>query len=296
MEGVDFKSEKYEKHRAAGKILSETLSEAEGMIEVGTTHLEVAEFAENKIREMGGEPAFPVNISINEEASHSTPSINEKTKFGEDMICLDIGVHVEGWIADAAKTVDLSGNPELVEASEVALEAALDIVQAGVNVGKIGEVIESKIGDRGYNTILNLSGHGVGRYDAHVGPNIPNCAIRTGVELELGDVVAIEPFATLGGGKVTEGGKEEIFSLIQKKSVRGKKSRELIDTIENKYNTLPFAARWIGEGQGKISLQRLKMARIIRGYPILREQKGKLVSQAEHTVIVMEDGCEIITR
>ena len=115
MEEVDLKSEKYEKHRAAGKILAETLSETVKRIEVGVTHLEVAEFAENRIREMGGEPAFPVNISINEEASHSTPGMGEKTKFGEEMICLDIGVHVDGWIADAAKTVDLSGNPKLVE-------------------------------------------------------------------------------------------------------------------------------------------------------------------------------------
>ena len=112
----------------------------------------------------------------------------------------------------------------------------------------------------------------------------------------MGDVVAIEPFATEGGGKVTEGGKEEIFSLIQRRPVRGRRSRELIELIENRYKTLPFAARWIEESQGKISLQRLKMARIIRGFPVLREQKGKLVSQAEHTVIVTKDGCEIITK
>ncbi len=296
MEEVDLKSEKYEKHRAAGKILADTLSEAVKRIDVGVTHLEVAEFAEDRIWELGGEPAFPVNISINEEASHSTPGMAEKTKFGEEMICLDIGVHVDGWIADAAKTVDLSGNPKLVEASEGALEAALSLIEPGVNVGKIGEVIESKIDKMGYNSIINLSGHGVGKYDAHIGPNIPNCAIETGVELKVGDVVAIEPFATEGGGKVTEGGKEEIFSLIQRRPVRGRRSRELVGLIENKYKTLPFAARWVEESQGKISLQRLKMARIIRGYPVLREQKGKLVSQAEHTVIVTKNGCEITTK
>ncbi|MCH2453548.1 MAG: M24 family metallopeptidase, partial [Halobacteriales archaeon] len=175
------------------------------------------------------------------------------------------------------------------------LKAALYFIYKGVNVGKIGEVIESKIDRMGYNSIINLSGHGVGEYDAHIGPNIPNCAIETGVELEIGDVVAIEPFATEGGGKVTEGGKEEIFSLIQRRSIRGRRSRELVALIEDRYKTLPFAARWVEESQGKIVLQRLKMARIIRGYPVLREQKNKLVSQAEHTVIVTKNGCEIIT-
>jgi methionyl aminopeptidase len=70
----------------------------------------------------------------------------------------------------------------------------------------------------------------------------------------------------------------------------------LIETIEEKYKGLPFASRWIDESYGKVSLQRLKMARIIRGYPILKEQKNRLVSQAEHTVIITKNGNEITTK
>lgn len=295
-EEVDLKSEKYEKYREAGRILSITLAETVKMVDVGITHLEVVEFAEDRIRDLGGEPAFPVNISINEEASHSTPGRNEKTIFGEEMICVDIGVHVDGWIADAAKTVDFSGNPKFVEAVEKALDAALKITGPGISVGEIGGEIERKIGEYGYNSIINLSGHGVDQYDAHTDPSIPNCYVETNTEMKIGDVIAIEPFVTDGVGKVTEGGKEEIFSLVQKRPVRGKRSRELIETIEEKYKGLPFASRWIDESYGKVSLQRLKMARIIRGYPILKEQKNRLVSQAEHTVIITKNGNEITTK
>ncbi len=129
------------------------------------------------------------------------------------MVNLDIGVHVDGWLADTAITVDLSGNPELAEASEQALEAALDVIEPGVNTGDIGAEIEDVINGYGYNPVVNLTGHGLGHWEQHTGPNIPNRAVSQGATLEVGDVVAIEPFATDGGGKVTEGASEEIFAL-----------------------------------------------------------------------------------
>ena len=141
MTDVDLDAEEYEKNREAGEILAQVRNEAADRVEVGVSHLEVAEWAEDRIRELGGEPAFPVNISIDEEAAHATPGVDDATTFGEDMVNLDIGVHVDGWLADTAVTVDLSGNAELAEASEAALNAALDVVEAGVETGEIGAVI-----------------------------------------------------------------------------------------------------------------------------------------------------------
>ena len=296
MSDVDLTAEKYEKHREAGEILATVMGEAAERIEVGTTQLSVAEFAEDRIRELGGEPAFPVNISVDEEASHATPARDDETTFGEEMVCLDIGVHVDGWIADAARTVDLSGNPDLVEAAEDALDAALDAVAPGVHTGQVGAAIEDAIRGHDYNPIVNLSGHGLAEYDAHTGPNVPNRAVDSGVEFQVGDVLAIEPFATTGGGKVGEGASEEIFSLIEEKSVRDRRARQLLETIDEEYRTLPFAARWLDEPRAEMSLRRLKMADAIRGYPVLAEDDGELVSQAEHTLIVTEDGCEVTTK
>ena len=292
---VDLGSERYEKHREAGEILSQVLSEAADRVEVGASLLSVAEFAEERTRELGGEPAFPCNISVDEEASHATPAPDDEATFGEEMVCLDVGVHVDGWIADAATTIDLSGNPDLVEAAEDALEAAIETVAPGVHTGEVGAAVESAIDGHGYNPIVNLSGHGLAEYDAHTGPNVPNRAIDTGVEFEVGDVVAIEPFATDGRGKVGEGTGAQIFSLLEAKRVRDRKARQLQETIEEEYRDLPFALRWFDDARAEMSLRRLEMSDAARSYPVLKEEEGRLVSQAEHTVIVTEDGCEVTT-
>ena len=281
-------------HREAGEILVETMTAAREMIEPGVTQLEVAEYAEDAIHEAGAGLAFPVNISINEEASHATPARDDDTEFTDEMVCLDIGVHVDGYIADAAVTVDLSDNTELVEAAEQALEAAVEAVGPGVEVGEVGAEIQSVIEGYGYTPILNLSGHGVEQYDAHTGPNIPNRAVERSVELEAGQVIAIEPFATDGRGKVGEGATEEIYEQVADGSVRDRRARQVLEEIEA-FDDLPFAERWLEGSRSEMALRRLKRAGIIKGYPVLKEDDGQLVSQAEHTLIVTEDGCDVTT-
>jgi len=292
---ADLTDEERETYREAGEILSTVLEEAAERVEVGASLLSVAEFAEERTRDLGAGIAFPTNISLNEEASHATPGRKDDATFGEDLVCLDVGVHVDGYIADAATTIDLRGVPDLVEASEAALDAALDVVEAGVHTGEVGAAIEATIEEYGYNPIVNLSGHGLAKYDAHTGPNVPNRAVDSGIELEPGMVLAIEPFATTGSGKVGEGAEEEIFELQETKTVRDRRARSLQETIESEYGRLPFAVRWLDDRRASMSLRRLKAANAIKGYPVLKEDDGELVSQAEHTVIVTEDGCEITT-
>ncbi|MFB6080538.1 MAG: type II methionyl aminopeptidase [Haloferacaceae archaeon] len=287
--------ETVEKYREAGDVLRTVMDESAEMIEPGVHHLEVAEYAEDRIRELADGPAFPANISVDEEASHATPSRDDETEFDDEMVCLDLGVHVDGYIADAAVTVDLSGTPEMVEAAEEALDAAIDRVAPGVDTGEIGRTIEETIRSHGYTPILNLSGHGVEQWDAHTGPNVPNRGVERGTDLEVGDVIAIEPFVTDGRGKVGEGHDEEIYSLENERSVRGRTARQILDRITERYRTLPFAARWIEGRRADMTLRRMTQQDVLRGYPVLKEEEGRLVSQAEHTLIVTEDGCEITT-
>jgi methionyl aminopeptidase len=284
-----------EKYRQAGEALRTVLDEAAEMIEPGVAHLDVAEHAETRIDELADGAAFPVNISVDEEASHSTPARDDETTFGEEMICLDVGVHVDGYIADAATTVDLSDNPEMVEAAEEALDVAIDAVGPGVDTGRIGAEIEDVIRGYGYTPVLNLSGHGVEQWDAHTGPSVPNRGVDHGAELRVGDVIAIEPFVTDGRGKVSEGGREEIYGLERERSVRNRQARQVLEQVTEEYRTLPFAARWLDVPRAEMALRRLKQQDVIHGYPVLKEEEGRLVSQAEHTVIVTEDGCEITT-
>jgi len=292
---VELGSEAHEKYREAGEILATVREEAAERVEVGATQLEIAEFAEERVRELGGGLAFPVNISVDEEASHATPARDDDTAFGEEMVCLDIGVHVDGYIADAAVTVDLTDTPELVEASEEALEAAIDAVEPGAHTGEVGAEIGEVIDAYGYNPIVNLTGHGLQRYDAHTEPSVPNRGVQTGVELEPGDVVAIEPFATDGSGKVGEGSKTEIYEIVGEGNVRDRRARAVKEEAEA-FDGLPFAERWLDSKRAAMGLRRLEMANIVRSYPVLTEASDALVSQAEHTVIVTEDGCEVTTR
>ncbi len=284
----------FDKYRQAGKILSQVRDDAIGKVVVGASLLDVAEFIENSIREKGAEPAFPCNISLNDESAHATPSLNDETVFGNDMVKLDIGVHVDGYIADAAVTVDLSGHPDLVEASENALSSAIEVIRAGVSTAEIGSVIEKTIEGYGYKPIMNLSGHGLGRYDAHTPPTIPNRKIIKGVLLKEGDVIAIEPFATDGAGRISERGVPEIFMVERVKPVRSPEARELLKELE-KYSTLPFARRWLSTDRLDVGLKLLERAKVLKSFPILKEDGNGLVSQAEHTVIVEKDGCEVTT-
>ncbi|ERH02900.1 MAG: methionine aminopeptidase, type II [Halonotius sp. J07HN6] len=281
-------------YREAGAILVETMTEAREMIEPGVTQLEVAEYAEDAIREAGAGLAFPVNISTDEAASHATPARDDETEFGDEMVCLDIGVHVDGYIADAAVTVDYTDTDDLVAAAEDALEAAVDAVGPGVPAGEVGAEIEAAIEGYGYTPILNLTGHGVERYDAHTGPSIPNRAVDRSVELEVGDVLAIEPFATDGRGKVGEGATEEIYEQVDDGSVRDRRARQVMDELDA-FDDLPFAARWLDSSRSAMALRTLKNEDIVKGYPVLKADDGQLISQAEHTMIVTEDGCEVTT-
>ncbi len=286
--------EALEKYREAGKILTTVMGETKERVEPGATHLEVAEYAEERIRELGDGLAFPVNISVDEEASHATPSRDDETEFGDGMVCLDIGVHVDGYIADAAVTVDFTDNRELVEAAEQALDAAIDVAGPGVPVGKVGAAIEDVIDGYGYTPVLNLSGHGLEQYDAHTGPNIPNRGVDRSRELEPGQAVAIEPFATDGRGKVSEGGEEEIYELERDTTVRNRAARQVLEEIES-FDGLPFAARWLESGRSEMALRRLEQRDVVKGYPVLKEAEGQLVSQAEHTLLITEDGVEVTT-
>lgn len=279
----------------AGKIIAQIREEIPGRIKPGVKLLEIAEFVENKIVELGAEPAFPCNISINSDAAHFTPKKDDDRCFKDgDLVKIDIGAHIDGYIADTALTVDLGDNEELVKASKDALNEAIENIYAGIDTAELGTVIEKTIRDYGFKPVVNLTGHGLLPYLAHTPPTIYNYKTDRGVKLEEGTIIAIEPFATDGVGMVKERGEVEIYSLINPKPVRNKKAREILKEIE-KYKTLPFAKRWLKKAP-VIILSKLVKEGLLREYPVLREVGNGLVSQAEHTVIVEEDKAKIVTK
>jgi len=277
----------------AGKIAAEVLEYGKKLIKVNEPLLDVAEKVEAKIISFGGKPAFPVNISANYIAAHYTAYKDDKTRFNEgDLIKLDVGVHVNGAIGDNAVTIDLGDNEDLVKASREALNEAVKIAKEGTEVREIGYVIQSKIQEFGFSPVINLSGHKMDLYKVHAGLTIPNYDNRDKTKLEKDVVIAIEPFATDGEGKVIEGKGSDIFRLLNKKSVRNEYARRILREIE-KYDGLPFAKRWINSPMKDLAFNILEREKVIHQYPQLIESSRGLVSQAEHTVII---GKGVITR
>jgi len=284
----------------AGKVAREVAEKSKSLIKIGNSLLKTAESIEAWIKEQAG-IAFPANISINENASHYTPSIDEKTVFGEkDVVNVDIGTHVNGYVGDIAYTIDLSGeNGKLVEASEKALENAINLVKAGRTTKEIGKTIEETITGYGFKPIRNLSGHGLEVYEVHAEPSIPNVDVDYEEELEEGQIIAIEPFASTGEGMVREDRRTEIFSFNREVLTRNMDARGMLAFIQNEYKTLPFAERWLAKSYQpfklKVALRELLVRDALTQYPILKDVSGSLVSQAEVTLLVEKEGCKILS-
>jgi len=286
----------FEKYVEAGAIASRILQEGALDIRIGKSYFDLVESIESRVLEEGVSLAFPLNLSLNEDAAHDTASPEDTRIFEKgDVAKLDLGVHIDGYIADTATTVDLGNNSLLLAASEQALEAAIKKVQPGATAGELGAAVQHEIESRGYRPISNLTGHGLDRYVLHRAPTIPNVGINGGIVLEEGMVFAIEPFATTGSGHVGEKSRMEIYSQISQKPVRIQAARAILETVKDRHG-LPFSRRWLKERKQDIVIPALVRSQTLHAYPVLSDIPGSLVSQHEHTVIVTADGCVVTTR
>lgn len=291
--------EMYEK---AGRIAAGIMEEAISKIEAGKTLLEIAEFVEKSAVERGAIPAFPCNISLNERAAHYTPTAGDKSVFSEgDLVKLDLGVHVDGYIADIARSVVVGGdNSRLIDAAEMALQNAIKCIKPGVKTNEVGRVIEDTITAHGYKPISNLTGHMLTRWNLHGGILVPNVGTPHGDTIKEGYVLAIEPFATDGAGRVSDEPDAIIYRYLGDRPLRMREARVILEYAKKNYRNLPFAERWISNLVPRLklkqALRQLVLSKSIYAYHILREKNRGMVAQAEHTVIVTEDGCAVTTR
>ncbi len=288
-------------YREVGKITAEIRDSLRPMVKPGEKLLNIAETAENKIKEAGLLPAFPCNVSVNEIAAHYSPPAGDETTIQDgDIVSVDIGAHLDGYIADTAFTVATGGkNQNLVDTVESCLEKAIAAIKPGVGVGEIGAVIEETARVAGLKPISNLTGHSLDRYRLHAGITIPNVKEEPGHKLKAGDVLAIEPFVTSGAGEIEDKTEVFIFRFLSPQPVQRRMTMELLREISRSYGTLPFAERWLAARMSKIRLQigmrDLMNSGVIHPYHVLKDKENGPVAQAEHTVIVTEKGCDITT-
>jgi methionyl aminopeptidase len=290
-----------ESYRKAGKIASEVREWSRELVKSEAKILDIAEKVEAKIKELGGEIAFPVNVCINDVTAHYTPKYDDETKLLKtDVVSVDLGVHIDGYIADTAYTIDLSKKyKDMLKANSEALDAALELIKPGALVSEIGKTVYTILADAGYKPIENLTGHEVKQYSLHAGMSIPNIEVPYKWKLEEGMVLAIEPFATDGYGRVIESKHSEIFSLVEPRPTRNRDAREIIAEVIDR-ESLPFAERWIAKKMSPLKLSAamrdLLGSGTLRAYPTLHEKERGVVSQFEHTVIVTADGGEVTTK
>lgn len=280
-----------EKYIQAGIIAKKVLDYALSTVKEGMLVVELAEKIEAKIFELGGEPAFPVNISINEVAAHYTPTKDDKTVIKpDDYLKIDVGVHVDGYIADTARTVVLSGRDDLVKCAEKMLSEAIRVFVPGTRLREVGAVIESVASDFGFSPVRNLTGHRLSRFDLHSGTTVPNFAGGSERELAEGEVYAIEPFVTTGSGWVKDTEKVSIFKYMKDVPCRLPEARKILRMAREDFRGLPFARRWLNfpKTVTDISLRHLVSSGALHPYYILKEVSGAPVAQAEHTVVVAD--------
>lgn len=294
----------YENYKSAGKIAADARDYGVTLLKPGARYLDVATMVEKRITDKGAGLAFPVNIALNNLAAHYSPRHDDPLVFKTgDVVKLDVGSHVSGYIADTAVTVELETHQydKMIQASSEALEKVINVLNTEVSLGEIGRLVENTIGSYGYKPISNLMGHGLARYQLHSGISIPNVGSLGGkTKLRDGDVIAVEPFATNGAGHVLSGEGSNIYlckDTLKAKFIRDIKAKTLFEKIHSHFGSLPFAQRWCHTLSPKddLALKKLSILGVTKQYPQLLEAKGGMVTQKEHTVIIQENTCEVIT-
>ena len=286
----------------SGKIAARVLSEISSEIEPGKRIIKICALAENKIKEYGGTPAFPLNVSINHIAAHSTSPRGDRSEIPEfGLVKLDVGVHVDGYITDTARTIDIDGTLEgFVSATEDALLEAIDLMRPGAELGDVGHAIEKVINEYGLKPVKNLSGHSLKKFRLHAGKIVPNVKKKGVGIVEVGEYYAIEPFATSGTGTVIDSEYVYIFANTGLDEPMEGTTEKLRKYLRDKYGPLLFASRWIGTSVKDVDvveeIKALLKAKALRGYPMQIEKKGRPVSQTEHTVYISEDGPIVLTQ
>ena len=283
-----------EKYKKASEISKECKAYGKSIAKAGMNYLEFSKKIEDKIIKMGGGIAFPVNISVNDTAAHDIAQIDDTRIFKKgDLVKLDIGVHIDGFIVDSAITFEIETKKyeDLINLNKKALASAIKKIKPGVKISEIGKAVEAVVKNSDYKIIKNLTGHGIEQYDIHSGFSVPNYDTGGSDVLEKGMVIAVEPFLTNGFGSIKEGKSSGIYQLEYDKPIR--LYRDVLNYIKKEFLTLPFNIRDIqdkfGYSKSKSAIAYLVRNQLLTDHKVLLEKKDSVVSQFEHTIIVEDE-------
>jgi methionyl aminopeptidase len=291
------------KQQRACKIAREIREEMRSTVREGMPIIDICEKVEGLTREKGGKPAFPCNVSVNEITAHYTSPPNDKQTIPERAIVkVDLGVHVDGFIADTATTVCF--HPEyvdMVKTAEEALKRAVEILRPGLSITRFGSEIQKTIKTRGFKPISNLTGHLIRRYIIHAGKSLPNVFNLSTSRVKEGEVYGVEPFVTVpnAAGRVEEMREAHIFRYSKHKSLKNPYAKQILSYIKKNFLTLPFTERWLtkfaSSSRYKSAFSELLSSKSVISYPVFVEASRNPVAQAEYTIMITKDGCRVLT-
>jgi methionyl aminopeptidase len=287
--------------REAGRIASRARYHGAALIRPGVPLLEVCLAVEEFIRGQGASLAFPVQTSVNHVAAHDCPGPEDVRTYAQgDLAKLDVGTHIEGYVVDTATTVAVGAagkEPPLVVAARAALEAALQVAGPHVPIWRLSAAIATTLRTFGARPMRNLCGHHVGRWTVHCPPAVPNLPEDAEGTLQPWTALAIEPFATDGPGRVTEEGEAQVFRLLPGCDPGPAVAPAVREALLARRG-LPFSRRDLGHlprPEIEAALRHLREKNMGQGYAPLVETTRRLVTQAEHTILVTAAGVEVLT-
>ncbi|KAK8658665.1 hypothetical protein V6N13_036867 [Hibiscus sabdariffa] len=310
---------KYNAVRQAAEVHRQVRKYIKSILKPGMLMTDLCETLENTVRKLISENglqagiAFPTGCSLNWVAAHWTPNSGDKTVLEyDDVMKLDFGTHIDGYIVDCAFTVAF--NPmydPLLEASREATntgikEAGIDVrlCDVGAAIQEVMESYEVEINGKVFQvkSIRNLNGHSIGPYQIHAGKSVPIVKGGEQTKMEEGEFFAIETFASTGKGYVRED--LECSHYMKNFDVghiplRLPRAKQLLATINKNFSTLAFCRRYLdrlGETKYLMALKNLCDAGIVQPYPPLCDVKGSYVSQFEHTILLRPTCKEVISR
>ena len=284
-----------------GKIHAEVCNKTKPLVKAGISILELTKKIESFIQEYPEVSlSFPVNIQLNNEV-HYTAVVDDKRMISNgDLIKVDIGLHIDGYIADGAFTVSLNKDyDDMVEFTEKALKKAISDLKPGMKLSVIGERLDEVIKDSKYKLIRNLMGHQLNQWELHSKKSILVHGNSSDNKLEPGEAYAVEIFVTDGLGMIKSSQNAYIYALAKYLSpIRDQRIRNLYKKIFDKRRCFPFSERYILEYLkiSKLDFFSLKKSGNIVEYPLLLELPNSKIAQFEDVIYVDNDKVIIPTK
>ncbi|KAK6458142.1 methionine aminopeptidase 2 [Scheffersomyces xylosifermentans] len=316
------KNNRWEDFRKGAEIHRRVRHKAQSSIRPGMTMTEIADLIENSIRSYAAADhtlkagiGFPTGLSLNHVAAHYTPNAGDKLVLGkDDLMKVDIGVHVNGHICDSAFTMTFNEDGKydsIMQAVKAATNAGIKEAGIDVRLNDIGEVVqevmesyEMELNGKTYpiKCIRNLNGHNIGDFIIHSGKTVPIVPNGDMTKMEEGETFAIETFGSTGNGYVLPEGECSHYARNQDiANLRPptEKSKALLNVINENFGTLPWCRRYLdrtGEEKYLYALNQLVRAGIVEEYPPIVDIKGSYTAQFEHTILLHPHKKEVVTR